>query len=55
MEVPDLFIHPVTGNVFLCPYGVGCVGVFSGGKVSSIEKGVQTGQSFSQSVYINRG
>jgi len=25
MEVPDLFIHPVTGNVvFLCPYRVGC-------------------------------
>jgi len=33
MEVPDLFIHPVTGNVvFLCPYRVGCVGVFQVGK-----------------------
>jgi len=44
MEVPDLFIHPVTGNVvFLCPYKCGV----SGGEVSSIEKGVQIVHSFS--------
>jgi hypothetical protein len=46
MEVPDLFIHPVTGNVFLHPYGVGC-----GGEVSTIEKGVQTVHFFTKCIH----